>query len=329
VPKLFAPLAVSAMVFFCTFAAAVFGMVLHKKLSDDHLSEDSKDVIKLVMGLIATMAALVLGLLIASANSSYETQSSELQQVSAAIVELDGILAQYGSEANDSRHRLRVAVLAAANKIWSKDGVQFDKLTPVANHPEAAAFYESIAKLSPTTDTQRFIQKRAPEISGELRHARALMLEQANSSIAWPFLAVLVYWISMLFVGFGLFARTNAAVILALVIGALSVSRAIFLILELNRPYLGLMHISDAPLRNAGPDRAMNASQKPRPTARGHGSFRSGMIGVKPRRVTRPEAALRRHWTNPVGWQTLHPRGLRSTPGLTKRGSKSQIAADI
>jgi hypothetical protein len=65
-----------------------------------------------------------------------------LQQVSAVIVELDGILAQYGSEANDSRHRLRVAVLAAANKIWSKDGVQFDKLTPVANHPEAAAFYE-------------------------------------------------------------------------------------------------------------------------------------------------------------------------------------------
>jgi hypothetical protein len=110
---------------------------------------------------------------------------------------------------------------------------------------------KSIAKLSPTTDTQRFIQKRALEIGGELRHTRALMLEQANSSIAWPFLAVLVYWISMLFVGFGLFARTNATVILALVIEALSVSSAIFLILELNRPYLGLMHISDAPLRNA------------------------------------------------------------------------------
>ena len=93
-PELFAPLAVSLMIFFCTFAAAVSGMVLRKKLPVDHLSEDSKDVIKLVMGLIATMAALVLGLLIASANSSYETQSGELQQVSATIVELDGILAQ-------------------------------------------------------------------------------------------------------------------------------------------------------------------------------------------------------------------------------------------
>jgi len=114
--------------FFCTFAAAICGMVLRKKLPDDHLSEDSKDVIKLVMGLIATMAALGLGLLIASANSSYETQSGELQQVSATIVELDGILAQYGPEANESRHRLRAAVSAAVDKIWSKDGLRLGQL---------------------------------------------------------------------------------------------------------------------------------------------------------------------------------------------------------
>jgi amino acid transporter len=102
-PQLLAPLVISLMIFVCTFAAAVSGMVLRKKLPDDHLSDDSKDVIKLVMGLIATMAALVLGLLIASANSSYETQSGELQQLSATIVELDGILAQYGPEANEPR----------------------------------------------------------------------------------------------------------------------------------------------------------------------------------------------------------------------------------
>ena len=88
-PELLVPLAVSLVIFFCTFAAAVSGMVLRKKLPDDHLSEDSKDVIKLVMGLIATMAALALGLLIASANSSCETQNGELQQVSATTVELD------------------------------------------------------------------------------------------------------------------------------------------------------------------------------------------------------------------------------------------------
>jgi hypothetical protein len=148
-PELLAPLAVSLMIFFCTFGAAVSGMILRKKLPVDHLSEDSKDVMKLVMGLIATMAALVLGLLIASANSSYETQSGELQQVSATIVELDGILAQYGPEANEPRHRLR-AVSAAADKIWSKDGIRLGQLAPAAIHAEAASFYDSIANLSPT-----------------------------------------------------------------------------------------------------------------------------------------------------------------------------------
>jgi Protein of unknown function (DUF4239) len=184
-------------------------------------------------------------------NSPYETQSGELQQVSATIVELDGILAQYGPEANEPRHRLRASVSAAVDRIWSKDGIRFGQLAPAANQAESAAFYDSIAKLSPNTEAQHFIQKRALEISGAIRQTRALMAEQINSSIPWPFLAVLVFWISMLFVGFGLFARANATVIVALLIGALSVSSAIFLILELNHPYLGLMRISGAPLRNA------------------------------------------------------------------------------
>jgi hypothetical protein len=250
-PELLAPLAVSLMIFLCTFAAAVSGMVLRKQLPDDHVSEDSKDVIKLVMGLIATMAALVLGLLIASANSSYEKQSGELQQVSATIVELDGILAQYGPEANEPRHRLRAAVSVAVDKIWSKNGIQIEQLAPAAVNADAAGFYDSLAKLSPKTEAQHFIQKRALEISGAIRQTRALMVEQINSSIPLPFLAVLVFWISVLFVGFGLFARANATLIVALLIGALSVSSAIFLILELNQPYLGLMRISGAPLRNA------------------------------------------------------------------------------
>jgi Protein of unknown function (DUF4239) len=249
-PELFAPLAVSLMIFFCTFAAAVSGMVLRKKLPVDHLSEDSKDVIKLVMGLIATMAALVLGLLIASANSSYETQSGELQQVSATLSSSTAFWRNMGRRLTN-RHRLRAAVSAAVDKIWSKDGIRLGQLAPAAVHAEAAGFYDSIAKLSPNSEAQHFIQKRALEISGAIRQTRALMLEQINSSIPWPFLTVLVFWISMLFVGFGLFARANATVIVALLIGALSVSSAIFLILELNHPYLGLMRISGAPLRNA------------------------------------------------------------------------------
>jgi hypothetical protein len=120
-----------------------------------------------------------------------------------------------------------------------------------ASLAKAGAFFESIARLSPNNDAQRFIQKRALEISASLRQRRALMLEQMGSSIPWPFLAVLAFWTSMLFLGFGLFARLNTTVVVAFLIGALSISSSIFLILEMNQPYSGLMRISDAPLRNA------------------------------------------------------------------------------
>jgi membrane-bound ClpP family serine protease len=244
-------LTVSLMIFVCTFAAAILGMVLHGKLPDSQLTEDSKDVIKLVMGLIATMAALVLGLLIASAKSSYDTQRSEVQQASASIVELDTILAHYGPEASESRQKLREVVAAAAENLWPRGGVLPLRPGPPVKLAESATFYESIANLSPRTEAQRFIQNRALATSASVRQMRPLMLEQMGSSIPWPFLAVLIFWISMLFLGFGLFARFNATVVVAFLIGALSVSSSIFLILEMNQPYRGLMRLSDAPLRTA------------------------------------------------------------------------------
>jgi hypothetical protein len=250
-PQSLIPLAVSSAIFVCTFAAALLGMALRRRLPDDHLSEDSKDVIQLIMGLIATMAALVLGLLIASANGSYQTESDEVQRASASIVELGALLAHYGPEASDAHKRLHQAVTAAATKIWRKDPSKPKEPGPAGVPAEGSNFYESIARLSPSTEAQRFIQKRALEIGSSLRQTRALLAEQTASSLPWPFVAVLVVWISMLFLGFGLFARANMTVIAAFVTGALSVASAIFLILELNDPFGGLMSISDAPLRNA------------------------------------------------------------------------------
>jgi amino acid transporter len=119
-PQSLIPLAVSLVIFVCTFAAAILGMALRRRLPDDHLTEDSKDVIQLIMGLIATMAALVLGLLIASASNSYQTQSDELQRASASVVELGGLLALYGPEANESRARLHEAVAAGTRKSSAK-----------------------------------------------------------------------------------------------------------------------------------------------------------------------------------------------------------------
>lgn len=226
-------------------------ITLAKKLPADHLKEDTRDVIKLVMGLIATMAALVLGLLLASANSSHQTQSAELQEAAASIVELDSILARYGPEAGEPRHRLREAVAAPTGRLWPKTSVPPRGSAWAESLIEATAFYDSIASLSPRTEAQRFIQQRALAIGSSLRQMRALMLEQMGSSIPWPFLAVLIFWVSMLFLGFGLFTRINASVTVAFLIGALSVASSIFLTLEMNQPYRGLMAISDTPLRHA------------------------------------------------------------------------------
>ena len=243
-------LAIASLVFGCSFGAAVIGMVLHVKLPDRHLDQDSRDVVKLVMGLIATMSALVLSLLIASANSSYDRQSSELKVLSANVLLLDRTLKFYGPGAKEARDGLRDAIRQTHDRIWSPDGVRPENLDSRATRNSVNASIEQLLRLSPKTDAERMMQSRAVQESESITQSRLAMFEQLGSSISWPFLTVLVFWICVLFVGFGLFARFNPTVTVALVVGALSVAGAIFLILELSEPYRGLMRISDEPLRN-------------------------------------------------------------------------------
>ena len=245
------PLTIGCIAFGCTFAAALIGMALHATLPDHHLNEDSKDVVKLVMGLVGTLSALLLGLLIASANSSFESQNSEVQSVAADIVTLDRILAHFGPEANEARNLFRRAVAAAHARIWSTDGVQLGDMDPARVRMETDQVYDAIRSLPAKTDAQHFDQTRALQLATGLIQTRTLMFEQTGSSISWPFLTVLVFWLVVLFLGFGLLARFNTTITAALLVGALSVSGAIFLLLELSEPYRGLIQISDAPLRYA------------------------------------------------------------------------------
>jgi hypothetical protein len=200
---------------------------------------------------VATIAALVLGLLIASAKTSYDTQRSEMQTISVDIIELDRILSHFGPGAAEPRDLLHKAVTTAYNRIWSRGLVQVpDPGTRVAWR-ESDAFYDSIANLKTETDAQKFIQSDALQLSGSVRKTRSLMIEQVGYAIPWPFLAIMVFWNTILFIGFGLFSRFNATVTIALIVGALSVSGAMFLILELSDPYRGLLQIPDTPLRDA------------------------------------------------------------------------------
>ncbi len=242
--------AIASVVFGCSFGAALIGMVLHVKLPDHHLDSDSRDVVKLVMGLIATMSALVLSLLIASANSSYDQQSSELKALATNVLLLDRTLKFYGPGAKEARNGLREAIVQTHDRS-SREGVRPENLDARATQNTVNAHIEQLLSLSPKTDSERMMQSRAVQESESITQSRLLMFEQLGGSISWPFLTVLVFWICVLFLGFGLFARFNTTVAVALLVGALSVAGAIFLILELNEPYRGLMRLSDEPLRNA------------------------------------------------------------------------------
>ncbi len=245
------PITIAAIVFGAVFLGALFGVTLRATLPDQHTKEASKDVVRLVMGLIATMSALVLGLLIASAKSSYDTQSGELVHLSADAIQLDRVLAHYGPEALPARAEFRGAVERAIDRIWPQSDRGPANLALQDDKNEAHDFYALISNLQPHTSVQRFAQTRSMELAAELGRTRVLMYEQAGSTIAWPFLVVLVFWLVILFMSFGLYAPANATVIAALFVGALSVAGAIFLILELDQPYKGMMHLASTPLRNA------------------------------------------------------------------------------
>ena len=194
---------------------------------------------------------LSLGLLIASANGTFETQSSQIKQLTADIVFLDSILAQYGPETDSARTLLRRALATMADRIWREKRSDTGKAEVFEASAAALLLYNEILKLSPRNEAQHSLQARAVDTSNDLAKTRLLLFTKAGSSIPMPFLVVLISWLTIIFASFSLFSDINATTIAALCIFALSASASIFLILELSQPFTGLMMIADEPLRNA------------------------------------------------------------------------------
>jgi hypothetical protein len=201
-------------------------------------------------GLIATMAALVLALLIASAKSSHDTQSTEVTEMSADFILLDRTLARYGPETKDMRGLIPVTIATILDQTWMGDAYRSENLDRALG-AGAEPFYEKMRHLEPRDDFQRALYAQTLQIGMELGQKRSLLLEETGGSIPAPFLIVLVFWLALIFASFGLFAPTNSTVVGVLLACALSVAGAIFLILELDRPFQGLLQISSTPLHNA------------------------------------------------------------------------------
>jgi hypothetical protein len=242
------PIVTSTLIFGCVLAGALIGMWLRSVLPEHHLGNDTKDLVKLGVGLIGTMSALVLGLLVASAESSYSTRSTELTEMAANVILLDRMLAHYGPEAADARATLKVAVAHTLAQIWPKAGVE---QSAAASRPSNDILFDKLQELTPHSDAQRALQAQIEATAISLGQTRWLLFEQNGTSVSTPFLVVVVFWLSILFVSFGLFAPRNATAITTLIVSAISVAGAIFLILELEHPLSGWVQIPETPLRVA------------------------------------------------------------------------------
>jgi hypothetical protein len=241
---------VSLAVFACTFGGALLATWLRARLPTHHVEGDSREVVKLVLGLMATLTALVLGLLISSAHSAYDAQDAELQQLSVHVYQLDRLLVHFGPEAAPLREQLRQILTADIARIWPTERGKKDTHAQLAAQLEIEGLFEGIAGLSPKTDLQHLGQNHALELLATIGETRHMLIEQSQGALSWPFLFVLVSWMTVLFFGFGLIARYNGTVVAALFVGSLSVAAAVMLILEMNQPYGGWIHVSSAPLRD-------------------------------------------------------------------------------
>ena len=241
-------IAVSLIVFACVFGGAGCGILLSRVLPRDHLSTDSRAIVTMSMGLVSTMAALVLGLLVSSAKSFYDAQSAELTQMSARVILLDRILAHYGTETKEVRDLLRRAIADSIDRIWPEERTPSKLGVPPTG---SEALIDKIQELSPKDDRQRALQAQALSAAAGLIQTRWLMYEQGTNSVSVPMLVILIFWLAALFTSFGLFAPRNATVLSALLVAGGAVSGAIFLILEMYAPFGGLIKLPSTPLRAA------------------------------------------------------------------------------
>ena len=241
--------AISGIVFAFMLGAALLGFLLRRLLPERHRSSDSKEGVLRGMGHIATMAAVVLSLLIASAKNSYDTQTSEITQLAANVGLLDRVLAHYGVEAKETRADLRRLVAQAIDQMWPTNRSRSAELDPALM--PADDLYDRIQALSPMNESQRTLRAEALKIAADLARMRALLHAQARNSIPGPLLVILIFWAAVTFVGLGLYAPSNGTVVATLTLGALSVSAAIFLIMELAQPFQGFIRVSSVPLRAA------------------------------------------------------------------------------
>ncbi|MEX2691637.1 bestrophin-like domain [Rhizobium mongolense] len=242
---------IGGAVFVCLVGAALLGMFLRERIPSHHLDSDSKDVIRLATAIVGTLSALALGLLIASAKNDYDTTDAELRSSVAQVLLLDRVMAQYGTETAMARARLRDLIEARLRHGWGDANPDDPVVDPYDVSQTIEPIQAELRALVPKDDARRMIQTRALEVSGNLAEAHWMAVETDAEGLPTAFLVILVFWLAWLFATFGLQAPANLTVVSVILVCSLSVAAAVFLVVDMAHPYIGVIHVSEAPLRSA------------------------------------------------------------------------------
>ena len=246
------PIVLASLLAAACLGTGLIGLWLRPKLAEHHVDVENRGLVGNVTGLVAAMAALLLGLLVASAQSTFNTVSDEVDKLAVNLVEMDRALAQFGPETAEARRLLKLTATAQADRIWSASGKpDTDAILSVRGDPDYRRLTMLVRNLTPQIDAQRTLQNELLGLISDGARTRVMLANQLGNELPRPIIVVVGFWLMMLFLGFGLLARMNLISVLALLVGAISVGGAIFLLLELNRPFVGLMAIDGSSVRNA------------------------------------------------------------------------------
>jgi len=242
-------LEISGTVFVLVFAGAPVGMALRRILPVKHFGTDAKDTVRLATGLIVTMTGLVLGMLVSSAKTYYDGQKNVVAKMSSQVVLLDSLLKEYGPETRKTRIEAYRFVEDALNRTWPKESSDSFELKPKNNGLELS---NELQQLVPKDELHASMKAELSELLKSLKSTYWLMyLESEQASMSIPLLVVVTSWLVVIFVSFGIFAPPNFTVMVSLVVCALAVSAAIFIIMEMYAPFTGVLKISPTAVRDA------------------------------------------------------------------------------
>lgn len=243
------PLLIGVIASALAFGGALLGTRLRTILPRDHLEGESKDVIKLGIGLIATMTALILGLVTGSAKNTFDGADGAVRDAAVKLLALDRTLARYGPETATIRMNLKQVLGERINMIWPKDSVHANMDPTIAGRADRVeAVVDAIRLLKPNNDLQRALQARAVDLAESALQTRWLAVADTDSGVPTLFLVVLVSWLTVIFATFGMFAPSHTAIAM-LFVCALSIGGALFLVLELGAPFDGWIRVSAEPLQ--------------------------------------------------------------------------------